>query len=130
MPRYVAILVLLASGIASATEVRWLPVHMERGCVSLQDLYGAYPELDRAKTPDEMLSALRKGHENVRSRPFVELSADPRLAEESRSKPDPARKFFTKSNAVLITWGEDDDGDGILLYTEDLCRALYRTQTQ
>lgn len=124
---YFVALVFLFFKFAYGGETNWSPVNMELGCVPFSDLYQIHPELSGMKTPAEIASVMNHKYQYVKSGSFLELTE---AIQEERAKPGSpqynAFKLFTKSNAIIILWGSDvDNKDGILLYTEELCKSIY-----
>lgn len=125
-----ASMLLLFSSHAHAAKVLWRPFHMEQGCVPLTDLYKAYPVLVGTTTPEQVVKALKANYENVQQQSFLAYSAlnddqSHKAQEEAESGDDVLYKFLTESNAVIISWRAGAVDDGVLLFTEDLCRKIY-----
>ena len=103
---------------------------MEQGCVPMADLYKAYPELTGTTTPEQVVKALKAHYENVQQQPFLTYLAmnevqSPKAREDAESSGSAPNKFLTKSNAIAISWRANGADDGVLLFTEDLCRKIY-----
>jgi hypothetical protein len=123
--RHLAAVLLLVSHATWAAEPMWQAVNMQSGCVSLGDLYALYPELEGQQTPQDLLRAIRTTHQDARMQSFLEFSADMEAAQGGQAGSHVIPKAYTKSNAIMVHWGTAPDVDGFLLYTQDLCKAIY-----
>jgi hypothetical protein len=130
IPWFVALLLLLPAGESQAAKARWRPLHMERGCVPLTYLYESYPELQGVATPNEVVRVMKAKYEEVKLQPFLEYLAmaedrNDEATQQAESSKNPIYKFATKSNAVFITWRRENVDDGVVMFTEELCRKIY-----
>lgn len=130
-------LTLLMGSAVEADEIRWLPIRIPGRCVPLADLYYAYPALTGKKTPSEIVAFLERTSTNVKTQPALTLyESEPYVSEaaemgaEASERRKKVRKLFTKSNAILVTWNRAGNADGVMLYTEDLCKSLFGSLPQ
>ncbi|SHG96915.1 hypothetical protein [Massilia sp. CF038] len=124
---------LLLATHSAAAEPGWFPVNMQLGCVPLQDLYDNYPDFKGVKSPSGVVAILQKNGSEVKAQPFADMydseeyrTAHPNGAASETPQEQAIRKLFTKSNAIMVTWKRGSVEDGLLFYTEALCKTVYR----
>ncbi len=122
----IALFGVLCMQAVSSREVEWQAVNMNTGCVPLDELKATYPQLKGAKTPQQMAAAMRRLHPDAKAVPFLEFSAAMEAADGRAATKREIPKAFSRTNAMMVHWGRRDAFEGFLLYTSELCDALYQ----
>lgn len=94
---------LMAAPACAAAQPKWYALGPEEGCISLSEIHAAWPATEGSWTPPALLNALRAKHRDAELTPLLKAFGKERpRAGKAR---EPALKYYTRSNAFLLTAG-------------------------